>query len=178
MWKKKTTKSLHMVLIGVDPAFRKGGFWACFLDLDDCTAVFRQFRDVLTFDRFLHSPDAPEFAFVVVENSNLQNKNFDMTGDRGTLARKGRNVGTNQAVSELAVRSAQDRYGVDNVANVSPQKKGAKWPESYFQAALNGDKVRAVNYSGTQDERDAYKLAHMGIYEAKKTRSLFRQRMR
>lgn len=167
-----------MVIIGVDPAFRKGGFWACFLDLDDRTAFFRQFRDVLVFDRFLQSPDAPPYAFVVVENSNLQNKNFDMTGDRSVLARKGRNVGTNQAVSELAVRSAQDRYGVDNVANISPHKKGAKWPESYFQAALKGDKVKPANYSGTQDERDAYKLAHMGIYEAKKTRSLFRQRTR
>jgi len=65
-----------MVIIGIDPAFRKGGFWAAFLDLKERTVWFRSFRDVLVFDRFIHSADAPERAFVVVENSNLQNITF------------------------------------------------------------------------------------------------------
>ena len=158
---------MDMVIIGIDPAFRKDGFWACFLDLHEKTEVFRCFRDVLEYDRFIRSDDAPTRAFVVVENSNLQNKNFDMTGDRLSLARKGRNVGTNQAASELTYRASVDRYGEDMVFNVSPRRKGAKWNEIYFRAALKSDGVTALNYSGKQDERDAAKLAHMGIYEMK-----------
>lgn len=177
-----------MVIIGVDPAFRKGGFWACFLDTSDRTVVFRQFRDVLTWDRFLQGGDAPGTAYVFVENSNEQKKTFyTHKASNGALltssqARKhrnpipmnnneiagvSRNVGTNQGVSELAVRSAIDRYGKDAVASISPEKKGAKYNEMYFFAALKGDKIVPVNYSGTQDERDAYKLAHMGLTEAR-----------
>lgn len=148
-----------IVYVGVDPAFRIGGFWACFLDHTDRTATFRQFRDVLAFDRFIHSPDAPENAFFCVENSNLQNQNFDMTGSREEIARKGRNVGTNQAVSELTVRSACDRYGPNAVINISPRQKGAKWPESTFQVCAKQDRVSLVGYTGNQDQRDAFKLA-------------------
>ena len=158
-----------MVIIGVDPAFRKGGFWACFLDTDDRTVVFRQFRDVLAWDRFLRSEDAPESAYAVIENSNLQNITFarHMTGDRAAIIRKSRNVGTNQAASELTVQSAIDRYGKDAVLNLSPEKKGAKYDERYFFAALKGDRVTPIGYTGTQDERDAYKLAHIGLSELK-----------
>jgi hypothetical protein len=164
-----------MVIIGIDPAFRKNGFWACFLDIRERTAQFRCFRNVLEFDRFLTSEDAPERAFVVVENSNLQNITFSrhMGGKMNEITRKSRNVGTNQAVSELTYVSAVDRYGKDAVLGVSPERKGAKYNEQYFRAALKGDGVQPVNYSGTQDERDAYKLAHMGIFEIKKSRGLF-----
>lgn len=176
-----------MVIIGVDPAFRKGGFWACFLDMSDRSCVFRPFRDVLTWDRFLRSPEAPQSAYVVVENSNLQNATFYthktakgalLTASQAKrsraliiplshaeLTRASRNVGTNQGVSELTVRSAIDRYGKDAVLNLSPEKKGAKYDERYFLAALKGDRVTPVGYTGTQDERDAYKLAHIGISE-------------
>lgn len=145
--------------IGVDPAFRKGGFCACFLDMTDRTAVFRSFRDVLEFDRFLHSPDAPEKAIVCVENSNLQNKNFDMTGSRPELARKGRNVGTNQAASQLTVQSVIDRYGKAACINISPKEKGAKYSKEIFGKVVNQDRITLVKYTGSQDQRDAYKLA-------------------
>jgi hypothetical protein len=165
-----------VTLIGVDPAFRKGGFWACFLDMEERTVQFRCFRNVLHFDRFLFSEDAPERAFVIVENSNLQNITFarHMKGKLSEITRMSRNVGTNQAVSELAYVSAVERYGKDAVLNMSPERKGKKYDERFFQAALKGDGVKAVNYSGTQDERDTYKLAHMGLYEMKLKRgSLF-----
>jgi hypothetical protein len=160
-----------MVIVGVDPAFRKGGFWACFLDLSDRTAAFRSFRDVLEYDRFIRSEEAPATAYVVVENSNLQNQNFDMTGQRDELARKGRNVGTNQAVSELTVRASIDRYGKESVLNLSPKQKGAKYDERYFFAALKGDRVTPIGYTGNQDQRDAYKLAHIGVSELRLKRA-------
>jgi len=152
-----------MVVIGVDPAFRKGGFWAAFADLEERTVQFRSFRDVLLWDRFLFSQDAPFHAVVAVENSNLQDLNFDMSGNRPTVARKGRNVGTNQAVSELTVRSARDRYGVDAVMNISPREKGKKYDDFYFHASLKGDNMRPIGYTGLQDQRDAYKLAHLAL---------------
>ena len=82
-----------------------------------------------------------------------------MTGSREEIARKGRNVGTNQAVSELTVRSACDRYGPNAVINISPRQKGAKWPESTFQVCAKQDRVSLVGYTGNQDQRDAFKLA-------------------
>jgi hypothetical protein len=97
-----------------------------------------------------------------------------MKGKLSEITRMSRNVGTNQAVSELAYVSAVERYGKDAVLNMSPERKGKKYDERFFQAALKGDGVKAVNYSGTQDERDTYKLAHMGLYEMKLKRgSLF-----
>ena len=44
---------------------------------------------------------------------------------------------------------------------------GAALKAKVALAALKGDKIVPVNYSGTQDERDAYKLAHMGLTEAR-----------
>jgi hypothetical protein len=155
------------VFVGVDPAFRKGGFWACFLDMTERSATFRVFRDVLEFDRFLQSPDAPENAVVCVENSNLQNKNFDMTGSRPELARKGRNVGTNQAASQLAVQSAIDRYGVKSVLNISPRAKGAKLMPAQFVSILAQDRINPIKYTGNQDQRDAYKLAAIALQQSR-----------
>lgn len=82
-----------------------------------------------------------------------------MTGNRAEIARKGRNVGTNQAASELTVRSVCDRYGPKAVLNISPRQKGAKWPESTFRAFARQDRVKLIGYTGNQDQRDAYKLA-------------------
>lgn len=145
------------VKIGVDPAFRAGGFIVCILDTSERTAHFRVFRDVLAFDRWLQSPDAPEAALVTIENSNATNTNFDQNGSRGAVARKGRNVGTNQAVSQLAVQSATDRYG--SCRSVSPKQKGKKWSKREFEAVLIADGVSVYGQSGSQDARDAYKLA-------------------
>lgn len=145
------------VRIGVDPAFRAGGFVVCILDTAERTAHFRAFRDVLAFDRWLQGPDAPDDAWVTVENSNATNANFDQSGSRGKVARKGRNVGTNQAVSQLAVQSALDRYG--RCRSVTPKQKGKKWSAREFEGALRADGVSAYGASGSQDARDAYKLA-------------------
>lgn len=111
----------------------------CILDTAERTAHFRVFRDVLTFDRWLQGPDAPDDALVTVENGNATNTSFDQKGSRGSVARKGRNVGTNQAVSQLAVQSATDRYG--KCRSVSPKQKGKKWSKREFEAVLISDGV-------------------------------------
>ena len=65
-----------------------------------------------------------------------------------------------------------DRYGVDAVLNVSPREKGAKYNDLYFYAALKGDGVRPIGYTGNQDQRDAYKLAHMALAAFKLRRAM------
>lgn len=163
------------VWIGVDPAFRPGGFWICIIDTQDATADFRQFKSVLHFDRWLRSDEAPETAVVSIENSNLQKSTFGMLrngkresspGESGAhLAARSRNVGTNQAASQLAVDAARDRYGAGYVVEISPKQKGKKvWSEKDFAWIVQADKVRLMCQVGKakQDMRDAYMLAQMG----------------
>lgn len=151
--------TLKPVYIGVDPAFRAGGFSICIIDMTDKTAVTKTL-DLLAFHDWLRSPDAPDTCFVCVENSNLQNQNFDTTGNKNEIARKGRNVGCNQAVSQLAYESALARYGPKNVFQVSPREKGRKITDAkMFAAILQQDGVRLQKRTLNQDERDAYMLA-------------------
>jgi len=147
------------VYIGIDPAFRVGGFWAAIVDMTDRTVAYKSFGDVLDFHDWLRSGDAPLSCFVCVENSNLQNKSFDVSGSKMEVARKGRNVGTNQAVSELAFRSAIRRFGVDRVFEVSPKEKGAKWSETQAGAVLKSERLTVITKGQNQDCRDALKLA-------------------
>jgi hypothetical protein len=154
------------VYIGVDPAFRQGGFWACILDMADKSVVFKCFEDVLHWHDWLRSPDAPGSCFVCVENSNLQNQTFDMSGSREKVARGSRNVGTNQAVSELAYRSAVRRYGKGKVWQVSPKEKGRKWTPDQFGYIAQSDGVVLPKGPVNQDCRDAYQLASIGRKKA------------
>lgn len=148
------------IYIGLDPSFRAGGFWAAILDMADKTLVFKGFKSLLEWDRWLRSPDAPIRCFVLVENSNLQNNNFDTSGSKVEVARKGRNVGCNQAVSELAYQAAQDRYGPKNAMQISPKDKGAKITDARtFLALLKSEGVLLPKGASNQDQRDAAKLA-------------------
>ena len=147
------------VYIGVDPAFRAGGFWICILDMMDKTAAFKCFADVLEYHDWLRSFEAPLSCFVCVENSNLQNKSFDMSGKAVEVARKSRNAGCNMAVSELAYKSSLTRYGKDRAFQVSPKEKGNKWTAEQFGAVLKSDGVTIITKGTNQDCRDAYKLA-------------------
>lgn len=147
------------IYIGVDPAFRAGGFWAAILDMEDKTLRFMEF-DLLSWHDFLRSPDAPAQCFICVENSNMQNKSFDLTGTKAEVARKGRNVGCNQAVSELTYRSAVLRYGARNVFQISPKEKGAKITDTrVFFGLMKQEGILLPAASTNQDQRDAAKLA-------------------
>ena len=147
------------IYIGCDPAFREGGFWAAILDMADKSLVFRSF-DLLTWHDFLRSQDAPGRCFIMVENSNLQNKSFDTSGNKMEVARKGRNVGCNQAVSELAYQSALRQYGPKNAFQISPKDKGAKITDArVFLAVLKSEGILLPKGTSNQDQRDAAKLA-------------------
>lgn len=158
-----------MIYIGIDPAFRDGGFWVCIIDMKDRTANFKEFDGVENFIHWVYSDDAPEVAFWCVENSNLQNKSFDMTGSASVIARKARNVGTNQAVSEITCRVLKTKYGPENVLPISPQQKGAKITSAAaFAAIVRGDGLMLTNFGqGNQDKRDAYKIAQIGKQQCK-----------
>lgn len=164
------------IYIGVDPAFRQGGFWACVLDMETKKANYLQFQDLLHWHDWLRSGAAPQSAIVAIENSNEQNTNFDTTGTRTELARKGRNVGANQAVSELAYRSALRKYGRENVFSVSPREKGRKYTREQFSYVVRQD---GVDHPGdtNQDQRDAYKLAAIARRKALVS-GLFNQKKR
>lgn len=148
-----------LVVIGVDPAFRKNGFAVCFWDLSDNTMNFEMYGDVLEFHNFINSEDAPEKAVCIIENSNLQNTTFDLRGNKLEVAKKSRNVGTNQAVSQLTVWSCEGRYGAENTYGISPKQKGAKLKGDFFNTILNKYKIRTHVKRMNQDMRDAGQLA-------------------
>lgn len=161
------------VYIGVDPAFRKGGFWACILDYSDRSVRFLRFDDLLEWHDWLRSDDAPRTAYVVIENSNAQNRSFDVTGTRRHVARKARNVGTNQGVSQLAYLSALRHFGDHCAFSVTPRQKGQKWtPEQYAQV-LKSEGITTPKRTN-QDQRDALKLAFMAVKLSKIKNSKFR----
>jgi hypothetical protein len=114
------------IYIGVDPAFREGGFHIAILDMVRKEIRFLGFEDVFEWHEWLRSDECPEGCFICVENSNLQNKTFDMSGSSQRVARFSRNAGANQAVSQLAYDTALKAFGPFRVFGVSPKEKGAK----------------------------------------------------
>lgn len=149
--------------IGIDPAFRKDGFVMCVID-ENNEVQFTTFPTFLHFVRWLMSPDeAPAEAIVVIENSNLDNATYDMTGNKATIARKSRNVGCNQAISQCTYEICKWKYG-NKAFGVTPGQKGKKWTDMEFKAVVRQEKHILINYKGNKDEqdkRDAYKLALM-----------------
>lgn len=152
-----------MIQIGVDPAFRKSGFAICIIDENkDVRAIrFKSFLDFLSW--LWVEGEAPAKAIVVVENSNLQKSTFDMRGSKAVVARKSRNVGKNQAISQAAFDALKVRYGT-NVFEVSPKQKGVKWSKQTFARVLKSESHNflATKQTISQDEIDAYQLALMG----------------
>jgi hypothetical protein len=161
--------------LGVDPAFRANGFCVCIISdtLDEVEFVnYKEgflgfFYDIKT--TFL----ADSKSVIAIENSNLQNTNFDTTGNKNVIARKGRNVGANQAVSQLTVDTCK-KYTSAKVLDLSPKRKGNKWNQEQFKAVLKleGHKVVQSKKGNNQDERDAYKLALIALKELKRLNNL------
>lgn len=153
-----------MIYVGVDPAFRPGGFKVAFVDMKSKTVRFLNMRDVFDWYEFVaRDLSKRDDCFICIENSNMQNLTFDMRGTRPELARRSRNVGCNQAVSHLAVVAANRHMPKDKVFAVSPKGKGAKIrAEKTFEAFvdLHGLTIEKNGHI-TQDERDAFKLAIM-----------------
>jgi hypothetical protein len=97
-----------------------------------------------------------------IENANEQNATFPRTfaHNAAKQARLSRNVGANQAVSELACSVIKRLFGESRLISVSPRRKGQKISEGYLKSILKSMNIKlCTNRSLTQDEIDAAKLA-------------------
>lgn len=159
--------------IGIDPAFRKNGFAAAIIDKETKTISYIQFKHgFLEFSSWLMYK-APERnkSIVCVENSNLQNTSFDVRGNVYQVARKSRDVGKNQAISQN-VFDLCFMMGYSTI-NLSPLKKGSKWTHETLVAVLNKEGIQTGKTN--QDKRDAAKLALIALkkpYLAKQKKPL------
>jgi len=125
------------------------------------------FESFLDFMRWLTTPgEAPESALVGVENSNMQNVTFNMSGTKGAIAKMSRNVGANQAASQYTVDICKWYFGEDNVIPISPKQKGKKWNNLEFRQVAKFKKHKVVG-SFNQDQRDAYQIALTAITKFK-----------
>jgi len=147
-----------MNYIGIDPAFRKAGFAICIIDKDG-EAQGKMFKSFLDFVQWLTTPgEAPQNAIVGIENSNLQNATFDMRGTKGTIAKRSRNVGANQAASQYTVDFCRWWYGSKRVYEISPKQKGKKWTQEQFRQVARQEGHTVIGRFN-QDQRDAYQVA-------------------
>lgn len=153
-----------MVYVGVDPAFRDGGFAVAIIDMRAKTLSFRTMQNVFEWYEFVKNDlSAKPDVFVCIEDSSKQNLTFKMSGTRETLARLSRNVGCNQAVSSLAVFAAKKFLPKGRVFALSPREKGAKIQSAATFLAFVKNFGVEIQKKGaiSQDERDAAKLAMM-----------------
>lgn len=151
----ETTKH---VFIGVDPAFRKNGFGMAILD-EHKELKFTTFKEFVNFIAWVQN-ECPKNAIAAIENSYLQNKTFDMRGTLHEVAKKSRNVGLNQAASQIAYELLCDHCL--KVYNISPKEKGKKWGKIHAKTII---KQSGYDYDGgmlTQDHMDALKILEMG----------------
>jgi len=96
-------------------------------------------------------------ASVCVENSNLQNATFNMIGTKAEVARKSRNVGANQAVSQIICDAI--RFKCAKFLEISPLKKGHKDLDDSSANSTCKRKGWVMNKKRlNQDDRDAFKL--------------------
>jgi hypothetical protein len=150
---------MENIYIGVDPAFRKKGFCICIIECDTIDFItFEYFADFIIW--LLHNKG--NRLIFAVENSNLQNLSFDMSGNSKVISRKSRNVGTNQAVSQIAVDLIK-RFDFP-CTEYSPKAKGKKINDKEFIIlAKKLGIVEINNYKGNiteQDKRDAFILCY------------------
>lgn len=152
-------------VIGLDPAFRKGGFGYCELKYDMNKVVdvsFGSFADFKAFFVFVNSTDKQ--VTWGVENSNLQNITFAKYVKSHKISR---NVGANQAISQITVDILRWYFGNDNVIEFSPKQKGVKWSLYQAQSILFDLGLPNTRLKMTQDQRDALKIAILTFEKAK-----------
>lgn len=178
----------HPIHTGIDPSFRIGGFCVCVIDMAEKRGWFVT-MDYDSYRDWLRGTNAPNIASVCIENSALQNKLFythkSPTGallsskvakyipgakklNTDELCSAAMAVGKNQAISEMTYRCTVERYGAAKVFQVSPLEKGAKITDPrMFAAYVKSFGIVLEREAKSQDERDAFKLAVIGIEKAK-----------
>ena len=149
---------MSTIYIGLDPAFRKNGFGLCSIEGDD--VYFKRFKNYAHFLGWLNN-DRPESAFFCIENSNLTDATFYRGGSIPSQLKQSRNVGKNQAASQIAVDLLRIMYGKENVHDISPRQKGRKWSKAHLQHIAKQEKHKLPNKI-KQDEIDAYQIALIG----------------
>jgi hypothetical protein len=157
------------VIIGLDPAFREGGFGAATIENGVVTfGTIKNFADFLEFCDIAHGG-----VLWCVENSNLDNTTYEYLrgGNTRTLMAKSRDVGKNQAISQVVCDYLVKKFGAEKVTAISPRQKGAKW--GVFNGKRNMSIAREIartvgEQSGlksigwqtaTPDEVDAFQVA-------------------
>ena len=157
------------IIIGLDPAFREGGFGCAIIEQGIVT-----FGTIKNFADFLRYCDiAPTGALWCVENSNLDNTTYEYLrgGNTRTLMAKSRDVGKNQAISQVVCDYLAKKFGADRVTAISPRQKGAKW--GVFNGKRNMSIAREIArtvgetsglkstgwQTATADEVDAFQVA-------------------
>jgi hypothetical protein len=169
------------VIIGLDPAFREGGFGAAIIEQGIVT-----FGTIKNFADFLKYCDYVEYLWLdkvlwCVENSNLDDTTYQYLrgGNTRTLMAKSRDVGKNQAISQVVCDYLVKKFGAERVTAISPRQKGAKW--GMFDGRRNMSIAREIartvgEQSGlkstgwqtaTPDEVDAFQVA-MYLYHRTK----------
>ena len=148
---------MNKCYIGIDPAFRSSGFAVCIID-EDNTVGFKMFKSFLDFLDWIYEAPDPKTSYVCVENSNLQQVTFNMSGNKRQVARTSRNVGANMAASQYTYDACRRIWGA-NAFEVSPKEKGKKWTNTEYQHHIQANKHKVLKSTSNQDERDAYKLA-------------------
>ena len=160
------------VIIGLDPAFRDGGFGAAVIQ--DGVVTFGTIRN---FADFLNYCDAAASVYPralwCVENSNLDNTTYEYLrgGNTRTLMAKSRDVGKNQAISQVVCDYLIKKFGAEKITAISPRQKGAKW--GVFNGKRNMSIAREIArtvgetsglkstgwQTATPDEVDAFQVA-------------------
>ena len=145
--------------VGIDPAFRINGFAMAIIDSKTKTVVYSQFKaGFIDFSKWaIQNQQMFDKTLICVENSNLMNRTFDMRGSKLVIARKSRDVGKNQAISQNVVDLCQS-LGF-SVIEMSPKGKGNKWNHSTLEQVLNDEGLKPEVNKTNQDKRDACKLA-------------------
>lgn len=163
-----------MTYIGVDPAYRDGGFWVC--EISGEIVAFYKMKGFIEFVKYVDElAENTIDVSICIENSNETNHTFISPTVRSAAAREkiSRDVGKNQAISQMSVDYCQYMLGT-GVHSVSPAEKGMKWSDKITRAEAKNHGLELFNYKGLkseQDKRDAFKLALRAKFEFFKAKS-------
>jgi hypothetical protein len=156
-------------LIGIDPAFRTGGFRAVIVDEDKVAQAYK-FPRFLDFIKWIMSQDAPERAICCVENSNLDAKMYAYHRGKqgGQLATAARNVGANQAISQATYELCLYKWP-DSTYQITPKQKGKVQPMQVIAGIMQ---AMGHQLAGKLDEdgRAAYQCAVIGYQKHQQKR--------
>lgn len=163
-----------MTYIGVDPAYRDGGFWVC--EIRGAIVAFYKMKGFIEFVKYIDElAENTIDVSICIENSNETNHTFISPTIRSPSAREkiSRDVGKNQAISQMSVDYCQYMLG-SGVYSVSPAEKGMKWTDKIARSEAKNHGLELFLYKGLvseQDKRDAFKLALRAKFEFFKAKS-------